>query len=148
MSRSSNPSLNDSGAFVRHGGGDLGAPAAGTLDRVFADFALRGAFWFFAAGRYFGALALVFLPKQPVDGKTGQKWPPAPLLMLSAATLLIAFAGVAQSIAVAVVECLAGVGLLAMAAGMDRRSDFRMLPIQTLDLRHPVGAGLLTVFAL
>jgi hypothetical protein len=68
--------------------------------------------------------------------------------MLAAATLLIAFAGVAQNVALAVVECLAGVGLLAMAARMDRQSPFRMLPSQTLDLRHPVGTGLLTVFAL
>jgi hypothetical protein len=68
--------------------------------------------------------------------------------MLSAATLLIAFAGVARSTTLAVAEGLAGVGLLATAARMDRRSQTRMLPIQTLDLRHPVGAGLLTVFAL
>jgi hypothetical protein len=55
---------------------------------------------------------------------------------------------VAQNIPLAVAECLAGVGLLAMTGRIDRRSPFRMLPSQTMDLRHPIGAGLLTVFAL
>jgi MFS family permease len=129
------------------GAGSLLGPLIGG---VFADFGnWRGAFWFFAAqAGLLGMLGLVLLPKQPIDGETKQKWPISPLLMLSAATLLIAFAGVAQNIPLAVAECLAGVGLLTMTARMDRRSPFRMLPIQTLDLRHPVGAGLLTVFAL
>jgi MFS family permease len=129
------------------GAGSLLGPLIGG---VFADFGVwRGAFWFFAAqAGILGALALVLLPKQPVDATTELKWPVSPLLMLSAATLLIAFAGVAQNILLAAVECLAGVGLLTTAARMDRRSHFRMLPIQTLDLRHPVGAGLLTIFAL
>jgi MFS family permease len=129
------------------GAGSLLGPLIGG---VFADLGFwRGAFWFFAAqAAVLGALALVLLPEQPVDGTTDQKWPIAPLLMLSAATLLIAFAGVAQNILLAVVECVAGVGLLTMAARMDRRSHSRMLPVQTLNLRHPIGAGLLTVFAL
>ena len=117
---------------------------------VFADFgSWRGAFWFFAAqAGLLGALALVLLPGQPGDANATQKWPVSPLLMLSAATLLVAFAGVAQNVALAALECLTGVGLLAMTARMDRRSQIPMLPGQTLDLRHPVGAGLLTVFAL
>jgi MFS family permease len=129
------------------GAGSLLGPLIGG---VFADLGFwRGAFWFFAAqAGLLGALALLLLPKQPIDGQTKQTWPISPLLMLSTATLLIAFAGVAQNIPLAVAECLAGIALLIMAARMDRRSHFRMLPIQTLDLRHPVGPGLLTVFAL
>ena len=129
------------------GAGSLLGPLVGGL---FADFGFwRGAFWFFAiqAG-VLGALALALLPAQPAGEKIEQKWPISPLLMLSAATLLIASAGVAQIVALSVVECLAGVGLLYAAARLDRRSQFRMLPVQTLDLRHPISAGLLMIFAL
>jgi MFS family permease len=38
--------------------------------------------------------------------------------------------------------------LLAWAARLDRRAADRLLPAQLLDLRHPLGAGLLAVFAL
>ena len=129
------------------GAGSLLGPLVGG---VFADFGFwRGAFWFFAiqAG-VLGALALALLPAQPAREKIEQKWPISPLLLLSAATLLIASAGVAQSVALSVVECLTGVGLLYVAARLDRRSQFRMLPVQTLDLRHPISAGLLMIFAL
>ena len=44
--------------------------------------------------------------------------------------------------------CLAGLGLLYLAARLDRRSHDRLLPAQSLDLRHPIGAGLLAMFAL
>ena len=129
------------------GAGSLLGPLIGG---VFADFGFwRGAFWFFATqAAVLAALALALLPAQPAGEKTEQKWPISPLLLLSAATLLIASAGVAQSVALSVVECLTGVGLLYVAARLDRRSQFRMLPVQTLDLRHPISAGLLMIFAL
>src|SRR5260370_31737166 len=129
------------------GAGSLLGPLVGG---VFADFGFwRGAFWFFAiqAARL-ATLAVALLPAPPAREKTEQKWPISPLLMLSAATLLIASAGVAQTVSLSVVECLTGVGLLYVAARLDRRSPFRMLPIQTLDLRHPISAGLLMIFAL
>jgi MFS family permease len=129
------------------GAGSLLGPLVGG---VFADFGFwRGAFWFFAiqAG-VLGTLALALLPAQPSSEKTAQKWPISPLLLLSAATLLIASAGVAQTVSLSVVECMTGVGLLYLAARLDRRSQFRMLPVQTLDLRHPISAGLLMIFAL
>jgi MFS family permease len=51
-------------------------------------------------------------------------------------------------LALPILGCLAGLGLLYLAARLDRRSPVRMLPVQSLDLRHPVGAGLMMVFAL
>jgi MFS family permease len=129
------------------GTGSLLGPLIGG---VFAGLGFwRGAFWFFAAlSGLLALLTLAALPAAQAGATEQQKWPIAPLLMLSAATLLIALAGVAQTIALGVVECLAGVWLLYAAARLDRRSESRMLPKQTLDLRHPVGAGLLMIFAL
>jgi MFS family permease len=129
------------------GTGSLLGPLIGG---VFAGLGFwRGAFWFFATlAGILAVLTLALLPAAQAGDKTEQKWPIAPLLMLSAATLLIALAGVAQTISLAVVECLSGVGLLYVAARSDRRSHSRMLPQQTLDLRHPLGAGLLMIFAL
>jgi len=77
------------------GAGSLLGPLIGG---VFADFGLwRGAFWFFAIqAAVLAALALALLSAQPAGEKTEQKWPISPLLMLSAATLLIASAGVAK----------------------------------------------------
>jgi MFS family permease len=62
--------------------------------------------------------------------------------------LLIGQAGAAAHATAATFECLMGVGLLYLAARLDRQADARLLPRQALDLRHPVGAGLLTVFLL
>jgi len=81
------------------------------------------------------------------------KWPILPLIVLSAATLIIAGAGASSDIsssgrAMAVGGCLLGTGLLYLAARLDRVSQVRLLPAQLLELRHPVGAGLMMVFAL
>jgi len=75
-------------------------------------------------------------------------WPAAPLLVLCAATLLIAEAGTAVNVTVAISTGAAGAILLYVAARLDRVADPRLLPQQLLDLQHPVGAGLLLVFAL
>jgi hypothetical protein len=72
-----------------------------------------------------------------------------PLLVLSAATLLIAESSMATSIAISAAGALLGAGLLYSAARLDRRgASSRLFPTQILEFRHPVGAGLLMVFAL
>jgi MFS family permease len=108
----------------------------------------RGAFWFF------GGQAVVLLivsfslsPDTPQQGARAQ-WPVLPLAFLAAATLMIAHAGIAASPATAAIECLGGVVLLYVAARFDGRSSNRLLPLELLNHRHPVGAGLLMVLAL
>ncbi len=71
-----------------------------------------------------------------------------PLLVLSAATLLIAQAGALSGVAASIAGCVLGTALLYLAARLDRRAKIRLLPVQLLDLRHPVGAGLMMVFTL
>ena len=117
---------------------------------VFANFgAWRWAFWFFAGqAGLLGAMAAVLVAARPDGAGSAGKWPLLPLLTLSLATLLIAQAAIAEQPAASVVECVAGLALLYLAGRIDQRSDHRLLPAQTLDLRHPVGAGLLTAFAL
>ena len=66
--------------------------------------------------------------------------------MLSAATLLIAEAGVDGRVAVSIAECLGGLALLYVAARIDRRSASRLVPAQALEPRHTVGAGIIMVF--
>jgi hypothetical protein len=61
---------------------------------------------------------------------------------------MIAHAGIAAGPATATIECLAGVVLLYVAARFDVRSPDRLLPLEFLKYRHPVGAGLLMVLAL
>jgi MFS family permease len=129
------------------GAGSLLGPLIGG---VFADLgAWRLAFWFFAAqGVIVAALAALSLRALGGDAAGPGKWPLAPLWLLSFATLLIAEAGVDGRVPVAIAECLVGIGLLYVAAVLDRRSSSRLLPERLLDLRHPVGTGLLMVFAL
>lgn len=61
---------------------------------------------------------------------------------------MIAHAGIAAGVTTATIECLAGVVLLYVAARLDGRSPDRLLPLQFLKYRRPVGAGLLMVLAL
>jgi MFS family permease len=82
------------------------------------------------------------------------QWPLVPLTLLSAGTLIIAESGAlaggatAHRIPWAAAACGAGLVLLYLAAFVDRHSTVRMLPRQMLEPRHPVGAGLMMVFAL
>lgn len=116
----------------------------------------RGAFWTFAAqASVLAVLACLWLPPSSIEQPepTRAQWPVLPLITLSAATLLFAEAGALSTptptgAAVSLVGCLLGVGLLLLAARLDRRSPVRMLPSQLLDVTHPVGAALLMVFAL
>ena len=135
-------------AFIWCAGSLLGPLIGG----VFASLhAWRMAFWLFAlqagilwllAARYLPAEQPQALPAQPMD------WPLRPLVILLCATLIIAQSGVTGSSLLAMIGCVSGALLLYVAARLDRRAIARLLPAQLLDMRAPIGAGLLMVFAL
>jgi MFS family permease len=134
------------------GGGSLLGPLIGG---AFAGLhTWRGAFWAFAVqAAVLCGLASVLLPAAARIENPAGKWPVLPLIVLSAATLIIAEAGAAsdpdaRGIALSAIGCLIGAGLLYLAARLDRRAQVRLLPAQLLDFRHPIGAGLTMVFAL
>jgi MFS family permease len=136
------------------GGGSLLGPLIGA---AFSGVHVwRGAFWAFAGQAVvLCGLALLLLPRTATSSlrATGRRWPMLPLLVLSAATLIIAEAGAVVGDAQggrtkSLLACLLGAGLLYLAARLDRRAEVRLLPAQLLDVRHTVGAGLLMVFAL
>jgi MFS family permease len=108
----------------------------------------RGAFWFFGLQALVLISASLFLPRDVPQTGARAQWPFVPLVFLSAATLIIAHAGIAVGVATATVECLAGVVLLYVAARFDGGSSDRLFPVELLNYRHPVGAGLLMVLAL
>jgi hypothetical protein len=96
-----------------------------------------------------GCMAALWLPKRdPAAPVAQQPWSVLPLLILSAAAMLIARSSVASSVTASVFGCLLGAGLLYGAARLDRRAGSRLFPLQLLNFRHPVGAGLSMVFAL
>jgi MFS family permease len=108
----------------------------------------RGAFGLFALqALLLCGLSIGWLPQTRAVAASKQ-WPVLPLLVLTSATLLIAQAGVSRSPAATLTGLFAGSALLYVAARIDRRATTRLLPMQTLDIRHPLGAGLLMVFAL
>jgi MFS family permease len=129
------------------GAGSLVGPLLGGA--FAASHSWRLAFWAFAIQALLlcGLAATVF-PSAALNSKRSDPWPILPLLVLSAATLIIAQAGATSGAAVAAGGCVLGAGLLYAAARLDRRARIRLLPVQLLELRHPVGAGLLMVFAL
>jgi MFS family permease len=108
----------------------------------------RGAFWFFGLQAVVLIIASLSLPLDAPQKVARARWPVVPLVILSAATLMIAHAGIAAGAATATIECLAGVVLLYVAARFDGRLPDRLLPLQFLKYGHPVGAGLLMVLAL
>lgn len=117
---------------------------------VFAHLgAWRVAFWCFAlqAGVLW-VTALVLLPIRPSRGDIVEGFPILPVVILSVAALMIAQAGTSGSSAASLTLCFAGLALLYAAARLDRGAAERLLPTQALDVHHPVGAGLLTVFTL
>lgn len=109
----------------------------------------RGVFWCFAlqAGLLWWAASCLLVPR-PVARSVHGRFPGLRMFILSLATLLIAQAGVAGDAARAMASALISLSMLYVAAKLDRRSKVPLLPTQLLDFRHPVGAGLLTVFAL
>jgi MFS family permease len=133
-------------AFI-WGAGSLLGPLIGG---VFANLhAWRAAFWSFGlqAGLLW-LLAAMLLRNEAPPQPAVRQWPWLPLLILLAATVIIAQSGVTGQSALSIGGCLAGAALLYLAARLDRRSDTRLLPAQLLDFRQPVGAGLLMVFTL
>jgi len=135
-------------AFV-WGAGSLLGPLIGG---VFANYhAWRLAFWSFALqAALLAVLALRYLPAEPPLDRHARDWPVAPLLILLAATLIIAQSGITGQSSLAIAGCLSGAALLYTAARLDRRSNpsARLLPQRLLQIRAPIGAGLLMVFAL
>ncbi|HEV2547690.1 MAG TPA: MFS transporter [Stellaceae bacterium] len=111
--------------------------------------AWRLTFWSFAlqAGLLAGMAAIV-MPSRPAGANKVEQWNFFPLLVLSAASYAIAAAGAANDRDISIVEGASGVGLLWLAAWLDKRSPHRLLPEDTLSWRRPVGLGLVTVFAL
>jgi MFS family permease len=108
----------------------------------------RGAFWLFALQAILlCGLSIGLLPQARIV-QASKRWPVLPLLVLTVATLLIAQAGVSRGHTATVIGLVVGSVLLYVAARIDRRAATRLLPIRTLDVRHPLGAGLLMVFAL
>ena len=108
----------------------------------------RGAFWAFAAqAGLLAVAALTLLRNLPEGPREVPGWPWPALLVLSIATLAIATAGIVAPISAAVLAA-AGLGLLYAAARLDARSRVRLMPAEILRPLHPVGSGLLMVFAL
>jgi hypothetical protein len=94
-------------------------------------------------------MAALWLPNRAAAAQlTKQPWSLLPLLILSTAAVLIARSSVATSVAASILGSLLGAGLLYGAARLDRRAGSRLFPRQLLNIGHPVGAGLLMVFAL
>ena len=82
----------------------------------------------------------------PCSGPVAPFVPVLPMVVLTAAALLIAQAGVTGRGDESLLLCFLGIGLLYLAARLDGRSGQKLLPARTLDISHPVGAGLLMVF--
>jgi MFS family permease len=95
-----------------------------------------------------GCMAALGLPRRAAAPVPAKPWSVLPLLILSAAAMLIAKSSVVSGITTSVAGVLLGAALLYCAARLDRRASSRLFPLQLLNLRHPVGAGLMMVFAL
>ena len=93
-------------------------------------------------------LALLWLPAETPTRTGRTHFPLKPLLTLMVAILLIAESSLAPSVALSTLGTVLGLGVLYAAARLDAKSSSRLFPRQILDFRHPVGAGLLMVFAL
>jgi MFS family permease len=133
------------------GAGSLLGPLIGAM---FAGLhAWRATFFAFAAqAAALWLMASRWLPARGpghAAGREGtQSFSVLPLLVLSAATMLIAGSSVASGLTLSVLGSVLGAGLLYLAARLDRGASSRLFPVRLLEIRHPVGAGLLMVFAL
>jgi MFS family permease len=109
----------------------------------------RGCFWFFAIQAVaLWLMAARWLPAERPAKREVMSLPVLPLIVLSAATLVVGQAGILATPTMAIGGCVLGVGLLYIAARLDRRAVVRLLPAQLLDFSHPLGAGLLMVFSM
>ena len=141
------------GQPVRDPGGDLGGRfAAGTADRRSFRSARHVARHLLvlrrAGGPFCGWSPRCCSRRRSAARCVTTRFPGLRMLMLATATLLVAQAGVTGKGLAGLALGLAGLLLLYLAGKLDRRSTDRLLPVQLLDLHHPVGAGLLAVFAL
>ena len=128
------------------GAGSLLGPLIGG---VFASYgAWRMAFWFFAVQAGILCVASSLLAGDRHTSTPIGRQAVLPVFVLIVASSLIAEAGVAGGRVLPILLCLSGLTLLAFAGWADSRSTDRLLPSQALAVRHPIGAGLLTVFAL
>lgn len=129
------------------GVGSLLGPLIGA---VFAGHhAWRGAFWFFALQALVAcAAAMIWLLPDLRPKPVAQKWPLPTLSVLTAATLIIGESGVAKGPVPSTLCLLLGAALLYFSARIDGASSARLLPSQLLRVQHPLGAGLIMVFAL
>ena len=109
----------------------------------------RGCFWFFAVQAVvLWLMAARWLPADAAVKREAMSLPVLPLIVLSAATLVVGQAGILATPTMAIGGCVLGVALLYIAARLDRRAAVRLLPVQLLDFSHPLGAGLLMVFSM
>jgi MFS family permease len=116
---------------------------------LFAEAGLwRWAFWAFAGQAVIVVAAAAFLPSR--RSGPGGGWAALPLSLLVFGTIGVAAADAvtAQGAAGAALLGLAGLGLLYAFARLDARHGRHLLPVDALDLRRPVGNGLLMVLAL
>ena len=127
----------------------IGSLLGPLIGGVFAEFGhWRFALWSFAfqAGALVVAARLLINGARDSTSKHG-KTPWRSILLLSAATLCIAEAGVTPATP-AVLLILLGMVLLSGAAYGDAKAPNPLLPRQFLDVSHPLGAGLLMIFML
>jgi MFS family permease len=135
------------------GAGSLLGPLIGS---AFAAFhAWREAFWLFTVlAAVLMALVTARLPARDPEHAEGaapamgDSWPLGTLAAIVCGTLTIAASGATGRPALAIGGCLLGVALLYLAARMDRKSSNRLLPLALLRIDHPVGSGLLMLFAI
>ena len=107
----------------------------------------RGIFWCFTLQALLLWLLTVGLPSR-TEGAAMGSLPLRRVILLAAAALAIAQAGVTGGAGAALALAAAGLALLLLAARLDRGAAERMLPLQTLAVGRPLGAGMLAVFAL
>lgn len=109
------------------GAGSLLGPLIGG---VFADLhAWRMTFVVFAVqAAVVWVMASRWLPRQAPAWQAAKPWPVLPLLVLSAATLLIAQSSMASAIPIAALGCALGVTLLYCAVRLDRRTGGGFFP--------------------
>src|SRR5262245_46941185 len=122
----------------------IGSLLGPLLGGVFVELGIwRAIFWCFAIQAALLWLLAAALPRTMPSQRSGGRIPVVRML-----ALMIAQAGVMGGVGAALVLGSVGLALLYLAAWLDGRSRDRLLPMQLLDVRHPLGAGLLTVFAL
>jgi MFS family permease len=126
--------------------GSLLGPLIGGLCVQFGTW--RDTFWLFAAEAALVVVASWGRPRHGT-GPAGSAAPPwRPLLILSVATLAVAEAAEMRSAILAAALGFGGLVLLYAAARLDRAGATRLLPAGLMDVRRPLGAGLMLVFTL